>query len=88
MKKPSNRVQQVKFRMRCIKVGSLVPSAIGHHATPGQLRSERLNNKADFGLTPFYFSTINRRSLARSACRFHRKGWVGALGMDWLKSVR
>ena len=88
MKKPPMRLQQLRYRAHLIKAGMLMRDALGYHATPGQLRNERLSNKADFGLSPFYFSTINRRSLHHIGRRFHRKGWVGALGMGWLKSVR
>jgi hypothetical protein len=88
MKKPVCRVKQAKYQMHLIKMGMLKRDATGYHATPGLLKRERLFNKEDFALSPFYFSTINPRSLHQTGSRFHRKGWTGALGMDWLKSVR
>ena len=88
MKKPPLRMKTLRYRAYLIKEGMLVRDALGYHATPGQLRNTRLRNKLDFGLSPFYFSTINHRSLHHTGRRFHRKDWAGALGMDWLKSVR
>lgn len=90
MKKPSfTKTAWAKLVARMLKTGNQVRTPMGRFDTPRLMRNERVSNKNDFGLSPFYLSLINRRSLHNTAKRFHRKvQHAGPLGMDWFKSVR
>lgn len=75
MKKPEAPRQKAKTQSVLQRRGFLCKRADGLHATPQAGKHSRALSIEDFGLSAFYFSEINARSLLNTATRSHHQSW-------------